>query len=249
MGIRFITGEPAVLVGDSLVVTDLHIGVEIEFKRRGVHIPSQTKDMVKRLDRLLEKTKAKRLILMGDIKHRVPGTSFQELKEIPGFFHHFTRKVKAEIVPGNHDTNLKALAPKAIIHPAKGVLVGDAYLCHGHAWPSEKFLRARYIIMGHSHPQVEFRNSLGYRWSEPVWLRAPLKKAVLKKRFKSAGKGKLPMLVVMPSFNRFAGGESVNRKPIHLLGPLAKAVDERKAEASLLDGTLLGKIRDLIPAD
>ncbi len=242
---RFVTGEPALLVGDCLVVADLHIGVELEFRKAGVHIPSQTRDMVRRLDRLLEKTGAKRLIIIGDVKHRVPGTSFQELKEVPGFFLHFSRKVKVEIVPGNHDTNLKALAPKAVMHPAKGVIVGDAWLCHGHAWPPAAFLKAKHIVIGHSHPQVEFRNSLGYRWAEPAWIKAPLRRAALKKRFKSAGKGRLPDLTVMPSFNRFAGGESVNRKKLHLLGPLENVVDKPRAEAVLLDGTLLGRIRGL----
>jgi len=73
----------------------------------------------------------------------------------------------------------------------------------------------------------------------------------LSKRFKPASKGRLPELVVMPSFNPFAGGVAVNkeRKPEELLGPVIKAADMGKAEVSLLDGTLLGKIKGLISAD
>jgi putative SbcD/Mre11-related phosphoesterase len=245
---RFVTGEPALVVGDALVVADLHIGIEAEFRRAGVHVPSQTKAMVERLDRLIERTGAKRLVIIGDVKHRVPGTSFQELKELPGFFLHLSRKVKVEVVPGNHDTNLKALAPKAVIHPSAGVMAGDAWLCHGHAWPPAGFLKARYIIIGHSHPQFEFRNSLGYRWLEPVWVKAPFRRQALARRFKTASKGRLPELIVMPSFNPFAGGAAVNRerKQEELLGPVIKAADMGKAEVSLLDGTLLGKVKNLV---
>ena len=82
-------------------------------------------------------------------------------------------------------------------------------------------------------------------------MKAPFRRAVLKKRFKAAGKGRLPQLIVMPSFNSFAGGVAVNRKrkPEELLGPVIKAADMGKAEVSLLDGTLLGKVKGLIPAD
>ena len=50
MSIKFITNEPAIMLpGKVLVIADLHIGAEYEFRRAGIKIPSQTK-------KLLEKT-------------------------------------------------------------------------------------------------------------------------------------------------------------------------------------------------
>ena len=93
---EFVTREPALLINSNgnraLIVSDLHIGIEYEYYLRGMRIPSQTKSMVNRLDTLIESTKADRLVIIGDIKHRVPGISKQELREIPEFFGTLSRK-------------------------------------------------------------------------------------------------------------------------------------------------------------
>ena len=78
--LKFITGEPALMVGKALVVADLHIGIEHEFRQAGLKVPSQLEGIVKRIDALIEKNKADRLIILGDVKHKVPGVSWQEEK-------------------------------------------------------------------------------------------------------------------------------------------------------------------------
>ena len=238
--LKFLTGEPALLIEKALVVAVLHIGIEHEFRQAGLKVPSQLEEMVKRIDALLEKNRAKKLIILGDVKHKVPGISWQEEREVPGFFSHF--KVPVEVVPGNHDGGLKDLAPGVKIHPSSGIMVGNTWLCHGHAWPHKDFLKARQVVIAHSHPRLEFRSRLGYRWMEPVWVRAGLDKKKLARRFKEVKKA--PELVVMPAFNPFAGGISVNRKmkEKELLGPVIKCARMKKAGLYLLDGTFLGEL-------
>jgi putative SbcD/Mre11-related phosphoesterase len=241
---KFITNEPALVIGKALVLADLHIGIEHEFRQSGIIMPSQTGKMADRMLRLVRKAGAEELIILGDVKHKVPGTSWQELREIPRLLEKLSGKVKVTIIPGNHDGGLKDIASGARITRSAGKRVGDAYLTHGHAWPGKAFLRAKLLVMGHVHPQIEFKNKLGYRWTEPVWIRAKLDRKKVSKRFREAGK--LPELLVMPAFNPLSGGgTNWQKREKEQIGPVVKCADLKTAEMSMLDGTFLGKLKDL----
>ena len=75
--------ERALLVGKTLVIADLHIGLEYELRKKGIFIFSQYEKMKNRIISLLEKTKAKRIILLGDLKHNIPRATFEEYRENP----------------------------------------------------------------------------------------------------------------------------------------------------------------------
>lgn len=243
---KFVTGEPALLTGGVLVVADLHIGIEYEFYRSGMKLPSQTPKMLKRAEKLLKSTRASMLVILGDVKHKVPGISRQETREIPEFLSRLVKRAEVRVVPGNHDGGLAEHLPGGVeMMPNEGFKLGKTYFSHGHTWPAKDFLRAERLVVGHNHPQVEFRDALGYRFLEPVWVRAELSPARIEKKYgKVEG---LPELVVMPVFNHFAGGAAVNSKieAKEFLGPIVKCMDRSSAKVYLLDGTLLGKLKDL----
>jgi putative SbcD/Mre11-related phosphoesterase len=251
--LQFLTGEAALFTGNSLVIADLHLGIEHEYYRKGITLPSQTKRLQERIDRLIATTKAHKLVILGDVKHKVPGTSFQEEREIPDFFDCFLKKIEVEILPGNHDADLPQLVKKLKLRPSKGVLEGNCYFSHGHTWPAKKFLNAEYVIMGHDHPAVEFRDTLGFRWLEPVWVRAAFRKKRVMEKYKlKARPPKLPELIIMPAFNTFSGAIPLNTSVTQKragaepgLGPLTKAADMKKARIYLLDGTFLGQLKNL----
>ena len=255
MSLKFVTGEPAVMLpGRVLVIADLHIGAEHEFRRAGIKMPSQTEKLLDRAKSLVRRTKARRLVILGDVKHKVPGLSFQEEREVPHFLGELSGLVATEVVTGNHDDGLKALVPAVRVHPSTGLLLGDTYLTHGHTWPSTDMFKASQVISGHRHPVIELRDRLGYVWRERVWVRADLKKEAISKKFrvKPAPK-KLPELVMMPAFNDMVGGSAINRKKQDFrlkrrptpLGPLLKAARKRGAKVYLLDGTYLGELGKL----
>ena len=221
MAIKFLTNEAAALLpGRLLVIADLHIGAEHEFRQAGIKIPSQTKKLLEKALQLVKQTKAKKLIILGDIKHKVPGLTFQEEREVPAFLNTLNRdhNIDVEIVPGNHDDGLQRLAPGLTIHPSTGLLVGDAYLTHGHTWPSPDFLEASHILSGHRHPVIELRDRLGYVWRERVWIRTSLNREEISKKYNTKStkpikpKSKLPEIVMMPAFNDMVGGTALNRK-------------------------------------
>jgi uncharacterized protein len=245
MAISFVTGEAALMIGTTLVVADLHLGAEHDYRAAGIRMPSQTNKILKRLEGIVEKTKARRLVILGDVKHKVPGISFQEEKELPDFLKKLSEKIPAEVVPGNHDGGLAKLCPGIKIHQSSGVAIGSFWLCHGHSWPGEGSMETEAIIMGHDHPQIEFIDKLGHRWRERVWIKAKLLPKLMEAHYKNSGS--VPRVIFMPAFGELVGGWAVNRvrddgKAVGGLGPLTRCADMKHAEAFMLDGTFLGEI-------
>lgn len=243
MKIKFLT-EPALLLENKiLLIADLHIGLENEIYRSGITVPSQLDKIQKRIDKLIKTTKAKHLVLLGDIKHQVPTISWQEHREIPKFLEHF--KIRVSIVKGNHDGNIERLAPADIdVYEPQGFKLGDFLLLHGQAWPDKKFLDAKYLVMGHVHPAVEFWTG-NFRSIEPCWLKCEINKKEIKKKYKT--ESKLEQGIVMPSFNHLIGGMAFNSKEFKPLGPLLKnnVLKWKNSDVYLLDGTYLGGLLSL----
>jgi putative SbcD/Mre11-related phosphoesterase len=251
--LKFVTGEPALKLGQALVVSDLHVGIEYRYRQEGIALPSQSERLFQRLEGLVKNVRAKRLVIIGDVKHKVPGTSFQEEREVPAFFRRLLELVEVEVTPGNHDGGIEKLLPGDVkIHPSSGFMLGRTWVCHGHAWPGEGFLDAREVVIGHNHAGIEFRDKLGFRWIEPVWVRAGLDGKGLSGHYKDMPEKKLPEVVLMPVFNEFAGFIALNRPMSDIerqfskgLGPLFRIAKKDKAMIYMLDGTFLGELGKL----
>jgi metallophosphoesterase superfamily enzyme len=70
--------------GRWICVSDLHLGIEVQLRRSGFNIPSQSPKMLDELVRLAEVDD--NLLVLGDVKHRIPAVSYREDREIPPFF-------------------------------------------------------------------------------------------------------------------------------------------------------------------
>jgi len=257
-----------------MTVDDLHIGWEMSLSAEGIHVPSQTPKLLKRLIDLLSKYKPDEILVLGDVKHTVATAQMMEWHDIPDFFNALKKRVqRVSIIRGNHDGNLEPLLPEGIsVLPATGVAFDDVGFFHGHQWPSPALLRCKTLVMGHVHPVVVFRDPAGFRVTRQVWVKADcdgskLSEVLLRKhRIKVERSAqetfyryyrmnpKASELFIMPSFNDFLGGKPLNerrsaRSPRAemVTGPVlrSEAVDMRAAEAYLLDGTLLGTIEQL----
>jgi putative SbcD/Mre11-related phosphoesterase len=248
---RFIKNCPALFLEKIrvLAITDLHIGIEYELYKSGINIPSQVKEIKKILEDLIKQTRAKRLVILGDLKHDVPGISYQEMREIPQLLKELSEKIKVGLCLGNHDTYVKQLSPEGIeIHESRGFKIGKFGFLHGHTWPSKEIITCDCLIMGHTHPTIQFKDKFGYRIIEPVWIKGKIIPEKIKEKYKTDKIGKLEV-VLMPAFNRLLGGTSVNikKKNDELLGPLLKNnfVNMDNVDLYLLDGTYLGKLKNL----
>ncbi|HEX9862187.1 MAG TPA: metallophosphoesterase [Candidatus Bathyarchaeia archaeon] len=258
----------------TLVIADPHLGWEIALQAKGIHVPSQTSKLLRKLVALLSKYKPDALLILGDVKYTVVKTEPGEWHDIPEFFTELKRHISdIAIVRGNHDANLEPLLPENIkLLPATGTVTGGIGLFHGHKWPSPELLKCKTLVMGHLHPVVVFHDPAGFRITRQIWLKAQcnteaLAKLLLQKHgVKIEGtpeatvkkhygfKPQTTQLFIMPSFNDFLGGRPINeakqRKELGseaLIGPVlrSEAVDVENAELYLLDGTYLGTLNQL----
>jgi putative SbcD/Mre11-related phosphoesterase len=221
---------------------DLHIGLENEMKVRGVHVPSQTFRMEQELVSLAKGHDG--LVLLGDIKHRVPGSSKQEYAEIPHFFQELKKAYgEVHIVRGNHDTNLEAMLPEGIeVHPATGFTIDDVGFVHGHTWPSPEVMSKKILIMAHNHPAVVFEDNLHTNQTERCWVRCRFRESANQRYLELPDE-----VIIVPALNRNLGGSPINFEEPKLLGPFFSQdlIDLDEARVYLMDGVYLGKVGDL----
>jgi putative SbcD/Mre11-related phosphoesterase len=128
--------DRAVLLGETLVVADLHLG-------RGtggsLELPvGSSADVARRFEALVDRHRPSDVVVAGDLLH-----SFQTVRGT-------CADAGADLVvtPGNHDTMLDAVwdgpAPPSY-------RVGDTVVCHGHEVPDAE---ADQYVVGHDHPTI-----------------------------------------------------------------------------------------------
>lgn len=246
-----ILNEPALVVENSikvLVIADVHLGIEWELYHKGFSIPSQVEKRKKRILDYIESVKPGRIVLLGDIKHNVPRTSWQEKKEVPDFLKTLAAYAPVDIVPGNHDGDIEKLIPENVsIHGTRGFVLDGVGYFHGHTWPDMELLATKQVIMSHNHPTVRLKDTLGHAVSEHVWIKTRFIEKSIKAYF-----GQIiwsdPEVIIMPAFNELCGGIPFNES-FHedLLGPVFAnhAIELEKASVFLLDGTNLGMIGNI----
>ena len=256
-----------------MAIADLHIGWEMALSQKGIHVPSQTSKLLKKLTDLLSAYKPEKLLILGDVKHTVATAEIGEWQDIPDFFNELKKQIEdILIIRGNHDGNLEPLLPENIkILPATGTAIDEIGFFHGHRWPSPTLLRCKTLVMAHVHPTVALRDPAGFRITRQVWVKIgcdknQLTEILLKKHKIKTVKNaeetlfkhyrirpKTSQLFIMPSFNDFLGGRPLNERKFvgktdeRIVGPVlrSEAVDMKNAEVYLLDGTFLGTLSQL----
>ncbi|HLD38984.1 MAG TPA: metallophosphoesterase [archaeon] len=220
----FVKNEAAIKVGKYLVVADVHIGITKYLWQSGVSLPSQVKAMALRLNKLKKLTKTNELIILGDLKHKITGISMQERKEVPEFLR-MLKFSKITVIKGNHDGFIEKLTKNIKkVSVKKSLVVGDYFFTHGHRIVKTK---KKIIVVGHNHLCVKFQDDVDAVYNEPVWVRG------------KAGDNKI---IIMPAFNDLCGYYAANKGKFN--GPVASKL-KGNAHVYLLDGTDIGRIRDL----
>ncbi|MDD5181739.1 MAG: metallophosphoesterase [Candidatus Nanoarchaeia archaeon] len=227
MNYKFLKNERAMIAEDFLVVSDLHIGYKKELEARGYSIPNQMKDFVRRIIEAAEKEKVNKLIILGDVKHKVPGVAQEEKYDIPDFFYGLSKHFeKIVVIKGNHDALIEKMVHFDNVEIIDEYIVGKIGFAHGHKWPSREFMKkCEMIVIGHSHPVFKIKDSMGYSHYYPCWMVCRIKKAGIKRYKESSVKN----VIVVPPFNQLLTGIK------NLAGVFAKAL--RIEEIFLLDLT------------
>ncbi len=111
---------------------------------------------------------------------------------------------------------------------------------HGHRWPSDEIIQCDQVIIAHTHPVIQLTDRLGYKTFEPCWLKTKTINDKLKEKYPDATD---LGILVMPAFNPLCEGIAANTQGI--TGPIGKIMDIGNAQTYLLDGSSLGKIKDI----
>lgn len=241
--IQPIPNEPALFIKNKqiLVVADLHIGIESQLREQGLHTASQAQKMVDHLLSICKKYKPQQIILLGDIKHNIPSATIQERRDVRNFLWIIQEYGTVHMIPGNHDGFIRKLSPdEIIIHPSDGFTVENIGFVHGHRWPSEEIMQCEQIITAHTHPTIMFTDRLGYKTFESCWIKGMFLKNKLKEKYPNST---YPEILIMPAFNPLCGGISVNQEGVS--GPIGKIMDLKNAQIYLIDGTSLGRVKDI----
>jgi putative SbcD/Mre11-related phosphoesterase len=245
-----VPGDPAAVADcgteRALVVADYHAGIEVGLRyERGVELRSDADERRERLCSLCDRTAPDRVVVLGDLIHRIGDPGQGERDEVAALLDALdARDVPLTLVPGNHDGGVAdAYGDRMVVADSGGLRLGDVGFVHGHTWPDPAVLGARTVCMGHEHPQVRLEDEVGGGRAEKAWLRGPLRRAPFDDHVGAAFEWGDPELVVFPAFNDRSGGTWINVEGQDFLSPFLPDALGDDAEAYLLDGTRLGAYR------
>ncbi len=246
-----IPGAPAAIASlpgeRALIVADYHAGLEYALRyERGVELDSGAQRRRDRLISLLSQTDADRVIVLGDLAHRIAAPEGEELDELEMLIEDVTARVPMTLVQGNHDPGVATeFADQLDVRPAGGCRIGNIGFAHGHTWPRAEVLAADTLCAGHEHPQVQLSDTVGGTRTERAWLRGSLEMAGFAEDVSLEDiEWRHPELILFPAFNERSGGTKLNIDGGDFLSPyLPGALDT--ADSYLMDGTRLGPFRQV----
>jgi DNA ligase-associated metallophosphoesterase len=134
----------------TLFVADFHLGKAASFRSAGIALPpGTTSDNVGRLGRAIDRTRATRVVFLGDFLHSAQGRAPRTLERF-GAWREERARIELTLVRGNHDR--KAGDPPGAWNMRcidAGDRLGPFVLNHE---PGAS--RAGYALAGHIHPAV-----------------------------------------------------------------------------------------------
>jgi DNA ligase-associated metallophosphoesterase len=137
----------------TLLVADVHLGKDQVFRQQGLAVPAGVVgEELRRLDQLLDKTRAERLIVLGDWVHAPPRPDDRWPLEVLEWRRRRTA-LSVELVQGNHDRSLSAwLGEWNMVDHAERLDIDGLSLVH--EWQEGLHSPG---VSGHLHPGAQVR--------------------------------------------------------------------------------------------
>jgi putative SbcD/Mre11-related phosphoesterase len=241
--IELLDGLPVLYIKslDAVICSDLHLGYEGVYASKGTFIPKLNFKRIKEvMGRALKMSKAKNVIVVGDIKNEfsdVHVEEFNEFREFIGFLRDEMGVKGITLIKGNHDNFIDRFrrAMKFEIY-AQEALLGDYLFFHGEELPKSK--KGKALIMGHLHPAIAIYNKVDVKEKLRCFL------------YGSVADGR--KIIILPAMNYFAEGVDVNQQNLSRMAPIFESmldVDKMRTlclgEKEILDFGMVGKLRGL----
>ncbi|MCW6160544.1 MAG: metallophosphoesterase [Candidatus Micrarchaeales archaeon] len=239
--VELIDGLPIIYIKSlsALVCADLHLGYEGVMAKKGSLLPKvNLKSITESLAQALERTRAKQIIVDGDIKNEFSNVDQEEFNELYDFVQFAKeKKVQLVLIKGNHDNFVERYKePFKLVVYRQEAKIGKYLFFHGEEPPKDTS-GVSMAIMGHEHPSIGIYNAVGTKEKVRCFL---------------LGSYRRVPLLVLPAINYYAAGTDVNIEPSRaLLSPVFKHadIDRMKAIAigygSTIDFGVVGKLRNL----
>ncbi len=141
--------------GQTLFVADFHLGKAASFRRAGIPLPSgTTAENVERLGSAIDKTRARKVVFLGDFLHSAAGRTQSTFGRFAAW-RDARKALEIVIVRGNHD---KKAGDPPLEWNARCIEAGEALgpfvLNH-----EPRASRGGYALSGHIHPAVRLTGS------------------------------------------------------------------------------------------
>jgi DNA ligase-associated metallophosphoesterase len=145
--------------GDALFVADLHLGKAAAFRRFGIPAPEASTDQtLDRLDGLLDRTRAARLVVLGDLFHARLGMTPVVMDRLAAW-RAARPGLEIALVRGNHDRRSgDPPADLGVRAEDPGATLGPWRLAHEPDLPPDP---GAFTLAGHVHPAVRLRDAAG----------------------------------------------------------------------------------------
>ncbi|MBN2421166.1 metallophosphoesterase [Candidatus Woesearchaeota archaeon] len=188
-----------------LVVSDIHLGIEEEYQKRGTLVPKfHLKDLLSHFEYIFSKIKPKTILITGDLKHEFGRISEQEWRDLLRLFDYLSKHCeKIILLKGNHDPFLGPIANKRNLELKKEHVVGNILFVHGNYEPKLNS-KIKTIVMGHEHPAITLREKT----------KAEKFKCFVKTKYKGRE------LIIQPSMNTLIEGTDISQR--YFISPLLK---------------------------
>ncbi|WP_025764714.1 ligase-associated DNA damage response endonuclease PdeM [Dyadobacter tibetensis] len=173
----------------TLLIGDLHLGKVTHFRNEGIAIPNgAAAENFIVLDRLMQKTKARRIILLGDLFHSRYNREWEEFVA----WRRGYPSVSILIVLGNHDSLAQHhYQDAALIVYREEYQEGPFLFCHH---PRDEAQNTQYVFCGHIHPVYVLAGKGRQTFRSPCFVIDPFQ-------------------AILPSFGVFTGGYKVGWLP------------------------------------
>lgn len=137
-----------------LIISDLHLGKAATLQKAGIAVPEGAieSDLID-LEQLIDKTAAKRCVIVGDLIHSKTGLTIEMISKFSQWLSKHSCRV--DLVLGNHDHYLiKNLPSQWSLIPHHETLILEPF-CFSHL-PMEA--TDLFVWSGHIHPQIVLKN-------------------------------------------------------------------------------------------
>ena len=192
-----------------LVIADIHLGFEEDMASKGVFLPRvQLKKAMEFIEKGLAETRARVLVIAGDVKHHFEKLGKREARDVREFFSFVTKLFdKVILVRGNHDTFIYGISKRYGIEVYDKLWLNDILVVHGHRELDPKD-KPKIVIMGHEHPSISIRDTLGSLTKLPCFLVVPLKRS--------------STAIVLPAMGIYQSGTAISTSRDSYLSPILR---------------------------